>query len=202
MSRKTVDDAFLHEEAGAGTTDLALVEPDAINETFDGGIEIGVLEDDEGRLAAEFERQLLARAGGGAADDLADLRRAREGDLVDAVMLDDGSTRFRAALHDIDDALRHAGALADLGKEDRGERREFGGLEHHCAAGGEGGGDLPGQHQQREIPRDDLPCHACALHTGIFVRKGLRPPGVMQEMADGERHVDVAALADRLAVVE
>ena len=47
-------DAFLHEEARAGAADLALVEPDAVDEAFDGGVEVGVVEDDEGRFAAEF----------------------------------------------------------------------------------------------------------------------------------------------------
>ena len=52
--------ALLHEQARAGAADLALVEPDAVDEAFDGGVEIGVVEDDEGRFAAELERELLA----------------------------------------------------------------------------------------------------------------------------------------------
>src|SRR4029079_11412479 len=38
--------------------------------------------------------------------------------------------------------------------------RGRGGLEHDRVAGGERRGDLPGQHQQREVPRDDLGGHA------------------------------------------
>jgi hypothetical protein len=83
-------DRFLHEEARAGAADLALIEPDGIDEAFDGAVQIGVVEDDVGRLAAEFERQALAGAGGGGADDLADFGRAGEGDLVDAGVVDDG----------------------------------------------------------------------------------------------------------------
>src|SRR5271170_8361539 len=41
-------DALLHQKAGAGAADLALIEPDAVDEAFDGGVEIGVLENDEG----------------------------------------------------------------------------------------------------------------------------------------------------------
>jgi hypothetical protein len=82
--------AFLHQDARAGAADLALVEPDGIDHAFDRRVEIGIVEDDEGRLAAQFQRQLLAGSGRGLADDAADLGRAGEGDLVDAVMRDEG----------------------------------------------------------------------------------------------------------------
>ena len=52
-------DALLHEEARAGAADLALVEPDAVHEAFDGGVEVGILENDEGRFAAELERKFF-----------------------------------------------------------------------------------------------------------------------------------------------
>ena len=51
------------------------------------------------------------------------------------------------------------GSLAfstDLGKEQRGERGELGGLQHHRVAHRKRRRDLPRQHQQREVPRDDL----------------------------------------------
>ncbi len=35
--------------------------------------------------------------------------------------------------------------------------------EHHAVAGGQRRGQLPGGHQQREVPRDDLPDHAQGL---------------------------------------
>jgi hypothetical protein len=108
----------------------------------------------------------------------------------------------RPARHDVDDALRHAGALADLGEEDGGQRGEFGRLQHHRAAGRQRRRDLPGQHQQREIPRYDLADDADRLVAGKLAVQRLRPAGVVEEMADRQRHVDVAALADRLAVVD
>ena len=46
---------------------------------------------------------------------------------------------------------------ADLGESEGRERRELGGLDHHRIAHGEGRRDLPGQHQEREVPGDDLP---------------------------------------------
>ncbi len=49
---------------------------------------------------------------------------------------------------------------ADLGEGERGQRRVFGRLQHHRVAGGQRRRDLPGQHQQREVPRDDLAADA------------------------------------------
>jgi hypothetical protein len=56
-------DAFLDEQAGAGAADVALVEEDAVDDALDGLVERGVLEDDVGRLAAEFEGEFFAAAG-------------------------------------------------------------------------------------------------------------------------------------------
>ena len=76
---------LLHDQARAGAADLALIEPDRVDDAFDRAVEIGVVEDDEGRLAAELERQLLAGARRRLANDAADLGRAGEGDLVDVL---------------------------------------------------------------------------------------------------------------------
>jgi ParB family chromosome partitioning protein len=57
---------------------------------------------------------------------------------------------------DVDDARRQVGLLADLGEEQRGQRRGLGRLEHDGVAAGQRRGDLPGEHEQREVPRDDL----------------------------------------------
>jgi hypothetical protein len=77
-------DAFLHQQAGARAADLPLVEPDRIDQPLDRAVDIGVVEDDVGGLAAQLERQRLARAGRGLADAAAHLGGAGEGDLVDA----------------------------------------------------------------------------------------------------------------------
>ena len=53
--------AFLHEQPRAGAADLSLVEPDRVDDAFDDGVEIGVVEHDERRLPAQLERELLAR---------------------------------------------------------------------------------------------------------------------------------------------
>ena len=91
----------------------------------------------------------------------------------------------------------------DVGEQHRREGRRGRGLEDDRVAGGQGRGDLPGEHQQREVPRDDLRGHAERLRhaAGERVVELVRPARVVPEMVGGERHVDVAALLDRLARV-
>ena len=99
---------------------------------------------------------------------------------------------------------RQVGLLADLGEQQRRQRRGLGRLEHHGVAAGQGGGDLPGQHQEREVPRDHLAGDAERLgvrpEPGVLELVG--PAGVVEEVRGGGRDVDVARLLDRLAVVD
>ena len=102
--------------------------------------------------------QPLAGAGQRALDLLAHLGRAGERDLVDAGV----ARRARRPVSpapgdDVDHARRQVGLLADLGEGQRGERRGLGRLQHDGVAARQRRRDLPRQHQQREVPRDDLP---------------------------------------------
>ena len=74
---------FFDEEARAGAAALAVIEEDGHGGAGNGGFEIGVVDDDVGRFAAEFERNFLQVAGRGVNDELADFGRAGEGDFVD-----------------------------------------------------------------------------------------------------------------------
>ena len=105
---------------------------------------------------------------------------------------------------DVDHARRQVGLLADLGEGQRGQRRGLGGLEHHRVAAGQRGGNLPGQHQQREVPRDDLAGHAERPRRGTVagVLQLVGPAGVVEEVRRDQRDVDVTRFPDRLAVVE
>ncbi len=85
---------------------MTLVEVDAVDDALDRLVERGVVEDDVRGLAAELERQLLARAGEAALDRLADLGRAGERDLVDAGMVDERGAGAAVARDDVDDAGR------------------------------------------------------------------------------------------------
>ncbi len=195
-------DALLHDQARAGAAHLALIEPDGIDDAFDGAIEIGIVEDDEGRLAAELEGERLAGTRRLVADEAAHFGRTGEGDLVDTFVRHQGGSGFAGTGDDIDDARRQAHLAAEFGEEKRCERRIFGGLQDHRIAERDSRRDLPGQHEEREIPRHDLADDADGIEPGEFRLLESRPAGMVIEMAGGEGNIDVAGLADRLAVVE
>ena len=194
-------DAFLDQKSGTGATNLALIEPNGVDHAFDGAIDVGIVEQDESRLAAQFEGQFLTAAGGLATDLATDLGRPGEGDLVDAGMADDCGTGVAAAGDDVDKAGRQAGFLRDFGKAERGQTGIFRRLEHHRVAGRQGWCDLPGQHQQRKIPWDDLAGDANRQMVGKLAAQQLGPAGMVVEMAGDQRDVDIAGFADRFAVV-
>ena len=204
-----VGDVLLDEQARAGAAHLALVEEDAVDDPLDGLVEGGVVEDDVGGLAAELEGRLLARCRRWSG------RSALPTSVepVKAILSTSGcSTRAcpvaAVAGDDVDDAGRQLGLLAHLGEEQRRERRRLGGLEHDGVAGGERRRDLPRQHEQREVPGDDLRRRRRAGaavgprggQAGILQLVG--PARVVEEVRGSDRHVDVAGLLDRLAVVE
>jgi hypothetical protein len=180
-------------KSGARAADLPLVEPDGVDQAFDGAVDIGVVEDDVGGLAAQLEREGFARAGRRLADAAAHGGGAGEGDLGDAGMLDDRLPRRAVAGDDVDDALRQPGLPADIGEKQRGERGVFCGFQDHRVSRGERGRDLPRQHQEREVPRDDLAADAERFMVQEFLCKKLRQARVVVEMPLGEGDVDVAA---------
>ncbi len=202
-------------EARAGAAALALVEEDGAGGSGDGFVEIGVGEDDGRALAAELEGDFLEVSGGGVDDEAADFGRSGEGDLVDEGMCGErGSGAFAEAGEDVDDAFGEAGFVDEFGEAEAGHRGLLGELEDDGAAGGERGAELPGGHEQREVPGDDLGGDADGFAQGVGVEvAGERerervagdfggPSGHVAEHVDGERHVGGAGDGDGLAVVE
>jgi hypothetical protein len=191
----------VHEQARARAANLSLIEPDRVDHAFDHAIEVRVVEDDKRTLSAELEAQLLPRPSGRASDDPADLGRTGERDLVDVGMVDDRLPRFAVTGEDVEHPRRQPSLVRDLGEAERSERCKLGGLEDDRAAGRERWRDLPGEHQQREVPRDDLADDADALVLGELGVEQLCPSRVMVEVPRDERDVEIARLADRLPVV-
>ena len=183
---------------------MALVEEDAVHDALDRLVNRRVVEDDVRGLAPEFQREFLASAGGGFGDRAADSGGPGEGDLVDIRMIDEGRPGVASSGDDVDNAGRQVGLLQDLGEDKRGQRRGFGRLQHDRVAGGERWGDLPGQHHQREVPRDDLgrDTERARVRAEPGVVELVSPAGVVEEPGCDQRNVDVAALLDRFAVVE
>jgi ParB family chromosome partitioning protein len=207
---------LLDEQTRSGAAALAVVEVNRRGRSDRRGLEVGVVEDDVGRLAAELERDALQVAGRRPHDLVTDFGRAGERDLVDVGMRGDRrACGLAESGDDVDHAGRDAGFLEQLAEAQRRERRLLGRLEDDGIAAGQGGAELPGGHQQREVPGDDLPDDADRLaqrvvqhaHARRRDRDGLafdlgRPTGVVAEVVDDERNVGDARDADRLAIVE
>ena len=127
-----------------------------------------------GRLAAEFERNLLEVAGGGLQDDLADLGRTGEGDLVDVGMLGDRAAGARShAGDDVDDAFGNAGFSDQFAQAQGRQRSLLGGLQDDRVAAGQRGSELPCGHQEREIPRNNLAADADRLAQRVVEERGI-----------------------------
>ena len=155
---------LLHEEAAAGGAALAAVEVDRVERTSYRAIEVAVGEDHVGAFAAEFECRAFERVCGLFLDDFRGVDVAREGDFVDVRVADDGcACGFAEAVDHVDDAGRKAGFGGELGHAHRGDRRLLGGLHDDRVAAGEGRAPFHGEHQEREVPGDDLADHADGL---------------------------------------
>ena len=109
------------------------------------------------------------------------------------------------ALHDVEDARRHAGIDGEFGQPKHGVGGQLGGFQHDRVAGGERSADLPRGHHEREVPRRDRADHAVRLgdhHAEMIVpRRGdlaAELVGVLGEetqAVSGKRHVP----GDRIA---
>ena len=154
-----VVDRFLHQRAARAGADLALVEREhgkaferLVEEVVVGVHHVG--EEDVRRLAAQLQRHRDDVVGGVLHDQPPGGRLAGEGDLGDALVLGQRLAGLDAeAVDDVDHAGRQQ--VGDqLHHDQDAERRLLGRLEHHAIAGGERRRELPGRHQDREVPRE------------------------------------------------
>ena len=195
---------LVHQQSRPGTTDVPLIEVDAVHDALDRLVDGGILEDDVGGLAAEFECELLARAGHRALDRLADRGRARERDLVDILVRDERRAGCACTGNDVHDAGRKVSLLYHFGQQKRRQWGRLGRLEHYGVARRKCGRDLPRSHQQREVPRDHL-CRDPERAHGTSRERVVQlvgPTRVVEEVRRGQRHVDVTRFFDRLAAIE
>src|SRR3984885_745641 len=80
-------DAFLHQQTRTGAANLALIEPDSIDQSFHRTVEISVLKDNKRRFAAKFEREPFLTPGSRTANRAPHFGGSRECNFVDAGML-------------------------------------------------------------------------------------------------------------------
>ncbi len=163
-----LEDRFLNQCARRAGADLTLVEEgqhQAFGSLFDEcRLSIhDVFEEDVRALATQLHGARNDVLGGAAHDVRTNRGRAGEGDLGDAGA---SSQRLACLLAEALNDVQHARwqQIADHFDEyhDR-QRGLLGRLEHDAVASGQGRSQLPGGHQQREVPRNDLTNHAQRL---------------------------------------
>ena len=143
-----------------GAAHVALIDEYPGHDPAGRRLDVSVRADDVHRGAAELERQRLARQRAGLGYFLADLGRSGERHLVKPRMARHQLAGAAVAGHHVDHPGRQVGLPADLGERERGQRRRLRGLQDDGVPAGEGGRDLPRQHQQGRTPGDDLADHA------------------------------------------
>ena len=153
-----VVDAILDVDTRSSTAALAMVEEDAKVDPANGVLNVCIVENDIGALAAQLQGDLLQVGAGCRLHDLpANDGRAGEGDLVNVYVRGDGSAGGLAkAAENVDHAWRETSFLDKLGSVESAEWGLLSRLQNDGITTGDGGADLPGPHEKREVPWDDL----------------------------------------------
>src|SRR3981081_1032083 len=124
-----------------------------------------------------------------------------ERDIVHIRMFDQRLAGRTIAGHDVHHAGGQPDFLADLGKRKRGERRELSRLQDDGISRCQRRRDLPGQHEQWEIPGNDLSHDPASRVVRKLLLQKLRPTSVVIKMPGDERNIEVSTLANRLSIV-
>ena len=146
----------LHQQARGGRAALAVQRVDHEHHGIERAVEVGVVEHDDGVLAAELEVHALQGGRALAHDGRAGGALADEADGLDVGMLGQRLAGFLAeAVHRVHDAGGQAGLVHQAHQQIGGDGRPLGRLVHDRAAGGQGRRDLPGREHERRVPRRD-----------------------------------------------
>ena len=155
---KLIIDAFLDVDSRSGAAALTVVKENTKVDPGNGILDVGVIKDDIRAFASELQGDLLqVRSGGGLHDLTTNDGATGKGDLVDVhVGGQSGTGNLSESGNDVDYTWREASLLDELSGVQGSERSLLGGLDDHGVTGGDGGANLPGEHEQWEVPWDDL----------------------------------------------
>ncbi len=162
-----VGDATVDDDALGRHADLALVHERAEVGGRRRGVEVGVLQHHERRLAAELEQHALEMAAGLLGDDRADVARAGEVDAAHGRMCDQLVHHLggvgRVVGDQVRDACGNAGLLEALDDRALRARRQLRGLHHDRVAVGKRRGDRARAEDHGRVPGSDADDHAGRL---------------------------------------
>ena len=165
-------------------------------------VDVGVGQHDHVVLRPAERLDALAVRGRGLVDVPGDRRRADEAHRRDLRMLEHRVDRDLVAVDDVEDAVRQAGLLQQLGDEDRGGRVLLRRLEHERVPAGDRRRPHPHGHHRREVERRDPGNDAERLADRIDVdpRRGLLRELALQELRDPAAVLDHLEPARDLAL--
>ncbi|ENN86115.1 hypothetical protein RHSP_32539 [Rhizobium freirei PRF 81] len=205
-------DLAVDKDAGAVGADLAGRIEIAEHRAADGAVDIGIVEDDQRRLAAELHGDMLEVAGGRSRHLAARRHGAGQRHLRHIRMVDEQRPGLAVALDDIVKALGQAGFDKDFSNLQRAERRVFRRLEYHGVAGDEGRRALPAGDLLRIVPCADADADAERHALGIGEVAAERDVGAVEaggrdaaeefEAVGARRWVGDNGFLDRLARIQ
>lgn len=151
-------------DADAGLAGIAVFGGDGARH---GLLQIRIVEDDEGRIPAEFQGKLLQGGGALGHQQPAYLGGAGEGEFpYHRAGGESGADGDRVAGQHIEDPGGEARLFRQHGQGQRGQGRQLGGLDQHRATGSQGGRHLAGDHGEGEVPGGDGGADADGLLDG------------------------------------
>ncbi len=199
---ESVGDLLVDHDALGRHADLSLIDEGAERGRVHRGVEVGVVEHDQRRLAAELEQDRLEVARRGFRDQPPGAGRAGEADAphrrVRDQRLDHLAGVLRRIGHHVDDAVRQAGVAQRGADQPMGRRTELGGLEDHGVAAGERHRDRPHAEDDRRVPRRDAEHDAGRLphrhgRCGRARSDGITSPVIWVVMAAASRSMPAAS---------
>src|ERR1700685_1191442 len=160
-----VEWVFRHAQPRSRNAGLPVIQVAGVDGHRDRRGEIGVVQNDVRRLAAEFQRQALHRVQGVLRDQFSDLRRTGERDLLNV-----GTFRqlrpddLTEAGHEIDNARRQTGFMKCVHQHFRLHRALLAGLDDNSASGSDCRSHLDRDRTGARIPRRKYAHHARRFH--------------------------------------
>ena len=175
-SRSSLLHLLVHPHVVGADAGLAGVGPLGEGDPAGGELEVGVLVDDDRRLAAELQRDRRQVLGRGLGDDPPDRAVAGVEDVVPALLEQRGGLGDAALDHD--DRLRVDVPREQPGQRGGGLRRHLGGLADHGVARRERRHQRGEQQVDRVVPRRDDQHHA---------QRGVLDRGAVGAQQEGDR---------------